>query len=170
MKVHTKIHFILSTLLIVLVLQSCFKKEEYPIEPVISFDSFTVVNDSATLTINFTDGDGDLGLKVSDTLPPYDINSEFHYNIYVNYFEKDDQIGWTEGLDLDGNPIILKYRMKPIITKGKAKGIKGKIEIGIGTLYYNQLSNQSDTIKYNIQLIDKALNKSNLIYSEVIIR
>jgi len=170
MKLRTKIHFIFSTLLMLLVLQSCFKKEVYPIEPVITYDSFSVVSDSATLTINFTDGDGDLGLTDSDTLPPYDINSEFHYNIYVNYFEKDDQIGWTEGLDLDGNPIILKYRMEPIITKGKAKGIKGKIEIGLGTLYYNQLSNQSDTIKYSIQLIDKALNKSSLIESEEIIR
>ena len=171
MKVRTKIRFIFSFLIITAVLQSCFKKEEYPIEPKITYDSFKVISDSATLTFNFTDGDGDLGLNDSDTLPPYDINSEFHYNIYIHYFEKDDQLGWVDGLDLDGNPVIFKYRMEPIITKGKSKGIKGKIEVGMGNgLYYNFLSDQSDTIKYSIQLIDRALNKSNIIESEEIIR
>ena len=171
MKARTKIHFIFSILIVSLVLQSCFKKEEYPIEPNIAYDSFKVFGDSATLTFNFTDGDGDLGLNDSDTLAPYDISSEFHYNIYVNYYEKDDQQGWVQGLDLDGNPVVFRYRMEPVITKGKSKGIKGKIEIGISNgLYYNPLSDQSDTLKYDIQLIDKALHKSNIIESEVIIR
>ena len=166
----TKIHFILSIGLLIGTLSSCFKKEEYPLEPLITYDSFSMLADSARLTFNFTDGNGDIGLNDSDTISPFDINSEFHYNLYINYFEKDDVLGWTEGLDLEGNPIIFKYRIEPIDTKGKTKGIKGKMDIDLGNLFFNPLSDQSDTIKYSIQLIDKSLNKSNIIESEEIVR
>jgi hypothetical protein len=142
---------------------SCFKKEEYPLEPNISFDSFNIQGDSANVVFNFTDGNGDIGLNDYDTIAPFNIESEFHYNLYINYFEKDDFIGWTEGLDLQGNPIIFKYRIQPIAIKGKTKGVKGKIDVNMGKLYYNVLSDQSDTIKYSIQLIDRELNKSNVV-------
>ena len=169
MKVRTKIHLFFSLTLILGFLSSCFKKEEYPIEPIITYDSFMVVDDSAQITFNFTDGNGDIGLNDYDTIAPYNIDSEFHYNLYIHYFEKNDQTGWTEGLDLDGNPIIFRYRIEPINTKGKTKGIKGKMDIDLGNLYYNPLSNQSDTVKYSIQLIDRALNKSNIIESDEIV-
>lgn len=169
MKPSAKIHFIFSIVAIALLLSSCFKKEEYPLEPVISFDSFSQNGDSANIVFNFTDGNGDIGLNDYDTLSPYNIDSEFHYNLYINYFEKDDQIGWTEGVDLQGNPIVYKYRIEPISIKGKTKGIKGKIDVNMGNLYYNVLSDQSDTIKYNIQVIDRALNKSNIIESNEIV-
>ncbi|HIP37424.1 MAG TPA: hypothetical protein EYG85_11280 [Crocinitomix sp.] len=166
---HTKVHYIFSYLFILITVSSCFKKEEYPIEPKITFDNFIIIGDSATLSFNFTDGDGDIGLAPSDTLAPYNPNSEFYYNIYLHYYEKDDSQGWIEGTDIQGDPLIFKYRIKPIEFKGKSKGIKGVIEIDMGTLYYNIFSNQSDTIKYSIQLIDRALNKSNLIYTNEII-
>jgi len=170
MKVRTKIHLFFSLTLILGLLSSCFKKEEYPLEPIIEYDSFQITGDSAKITFNFTDGNGDIGLNDSDTLAPYNIDSEFHYNLYIHYLEKDDQIGWTEGLDLDGNPIIFKYRIEPIDTKGKTKGIKGKMDVDMGDLFFNPLSDQADTIKYSIQLTDRALNKSNLIESEEIIK
>jgi len=151
-------------------MSSCFKKETYPNEPIITYDSFSISNNKARLAFNFTDGDGDIGLSDSDTLSPYDINSEFHYNLLINYFEKDDALGWVNGKNLDGTPTVFKYRIKPIITKGEAKGIKGKIDVDMGTVFFNPLSSQNDTIRYEFLLIDKALNKSNSIQSEVIIR
>jgi len=151
-------------------MSSCFKKEDYPVEPIISYDSFSISNNKGSLVFNFTDGNGDIGLSDSDTLSPYDVNSEFHYNLLINYYEKDDVLGWVEGKNLDDTPTIFKYRIKPIITVGKTKGIKGKIDVDMGTVFYNPLSSQNDTIKYTIQLIDKALNKSNSIESEIIIR
>jgi hypothetical protein len=166
----TKIHYIFSFTLLIAVMSSCFKKETYPIEPIITYDSFSVTGDEASLIFNFTDGDGDIGLLDSDTIAPYNIESEFHYNLLINYFEKDDALGWVQGKNLDDSPTVFQYRIKPIITKGKTKGIKGKIDVDMGTVFYNPLSNQNDTIKYEIQLIDKALNKSNSIESEVIIR
>ena len=126
--------------------------------------------DSLNLTFNFTDGDGDIGLNDHDTITPYDTSSFFQYNLYIHYFEKDDQNGWVNGMNLSGDTVIFTYRIEPIITKGKTKGIKGKMDVNLTHLYYNTLSNQSDTIKYSIQLIDRALNKSNIVESAEIVR
>ena len=60
----------------VLVSSQCKKADEYPIEPVITFKSLTTVKDAngydtdGILEIEFTDGDGDLGLNPYDTLAP----------------------------------------------------------------------------------------------------
>ena len=166
----TKIHYIFSFTLLIAVMSSCFKNETYPLEPIITYHSFSISGEEASLTFNFTDGDGDIGLSDSDTIAPYSVDSEFHYNLLINYFEKDDVLGWIQGQNLDGTPTIFEYRIKPIIIKGKTKGVKGKIEVDMGTVFFNPVSDQNDTIKYKIQLIDKALNKSNTIESEVIIR
>ena len=165
----TKIHFIFSIITLTLLLSSCFKKEEYPVEPIISYKDFVITGDSAMLSVNFTDGDGDLGLSPNDTLPPYNPGSEYYYNIYVVNYEKDDQLGWIPAVDLQGDTLVFEYRIKPIEFKGKSKGIKGVIDIDMGTLYYNIFSNQADTIKYSVQLIDRALNKSNIIETPEII-
>ena len=84
----TKIHYIFSFTLLITVMSSCFKKETYPIEPIISYDSFSVSEGKANLTFNFTDGDGDIGLADSDTISPFDIDSEFHYNFHQNFLLK----------------------------------------------------------------------------------
>lgn len=148
-------------------LYSCFKNEEYPDEPIISNPVFVFSGDSAKLTFNFTDGDGDIGLSPTDTLSPYNPNGYYYYNLYVDYYEKDDINGWQRGRDLEGDSIVFSYRLKPIIVKGKARGIKGTMDVTMIN-FYNPFSPNSDTIKYTIRLIDRALNESNMIETEEI--
>ncbi len=158
----TKISFIFSFLFVVLLLSSCFKSEEYPIEPIISDPIFAFSGDSAKLTFSFTDGDGDIGLAPEDTLAPFNPDSYFHYNLHLDYYEKDDVNGWERGRDIDGDSIVFQYRLKPIVVKGKARGIKGTMDVTIIN-FSNPFSTESDTIKYTIKLIDKALHESNVI-------
>jgi hypothetical protein len=164
-----KIHLIFSISLLSVIVSSCFKREEYPVEPSISYKDFIITGDSATISFNFTDGDGDIGLSPSDTFPPFQPGSKYYYNIYVVNYEKDDVQGWIPAVNLQNDTLIFAYRIKPIEFKGKSKGIKGVIEIDMGTLYYNIFSTQSDTIKYSVQLIDRALNESNIIETPPII-
>lgn len=163
----TKISFIFSYLLILVLVSSCFKSEEYPNEPIISDPLFAFSGDSAKLTFSFTDGDGDIGLAPGDTLAPYNPTSYHHYNLYLDYYEKDDINGWQRGRDLDGDSIVFQYRLKPIVVKGKARGIKGTMDVTIIN-FSNPFSDQSDTIKYTVKLIDKALNESNIIETQEI--
>ena len=61
---NTKVHYILFISILGLTFQSCFKKVDYPLEPQITFEDFIIYgnNDSSQISINFTDGDGNIGL------------------------------------------------------------------------------------------------------------
>lgn len=161
----TKINLIFTCLTIAVLLSACFKNEEYPIEPNISDPVFTVVADSANLRFNFTDGDGDIGLAPDEMDPPYDTSSYYHYNLYIEYFEKDDELGWVPGENLLGEPVVYEYRIKPIVVKGKAKALKGTIDIWMQD-FHSTFSSNADTVKYAVKLIDRALHESNVIETE----
>ncbi len=140
---------------ILIILSSCRKFEEYPIIPHIEFVSFAkIYNDTleaytkGILTISYTDGDGDIGLKQSDTIPPYD------YNFYISYFEK--QNGEFVELILDPP---LNARIPMLTPSGINKSIKGEIEDEIFLNY----TSQYDTIRLEVYILDRALHKSNVI-------
>lgn len=157
-------------LLIITLSYSCLKTEEYPIEPEIAFNSFTVYGDSAKLTIDFTDGDGDIGLSESDTISPYNPGQKYHHNLFLEYYEKDDALGWVAGKDLAGNNIVFKYRVPNLTPTGKNKALKGKIEVTIEPTYFNPFSTNADTLKYKITLVDRALHESAVVETDVIYR
>lgn len=165
---HTKINLIFTLSFMLLLLGSCFKSEEFPVIPIISEPEFVFSNDSARLSFSFTDGDGDIGLSPEEIQAPYNAESYYYYNLYLDYYEKDDVEGWQRGRDLAGDSIVFQYRLKPIIVKGKARGIKGTMDVAIVN-FFNPFSDQSDTIKYSIKLIDRALNESNVIETQPII-
>lgn len=164
----TKVTFILPFVFVMVILSSCFKSQDFPIEPIISEPSFLIMGDSAVLSFNFTDGDGDIGLDDSEKNPPYDTSSYYYYNLYLDYYEKDDVNGWQRGIDLAGDSISFSYRLEPIIVKGKSRGIKGSMDVTINA-FQNPFSSQSDTIKFTVKLIDKALHESNVIETAEII-
>lgn len=153
-----------------MVLSSCLKPEEYPLEPIITYERFTASNDSATLVVSFTDGDGDIGLNEGDTTGDFAPNKVFHYNLFVEYYEKDDALGWVKGQTLTGEDIEFLYRIPNLTPNGKNKALKGEIEVTIEPTYYNPFSTQSDTIMYKISLADRSLKTSNVVESEIITR
>lgn len=165
---NAKISFIV--LIIAMVFYSCLKPKEYPFEPIITFESFTAMNDSGTLVISFTDGDGDIGLRESDTTGDFGPNNYFHHNLFVEYYEKDDALGWVRGKTLAGENIDFLYRVPYLTPNGNNKALKGEIEVTLEPSYYNPFSSQSDTIKFKIHLADRDKNLSNVIESEIITR
>jgi hypothetical protein len=169
MKLKTKISLFLLLGLILFGLQGCFKSENYPLEPIISNPQVTLLGDSARVSFDFTDGDADLGLPEGDTIGIFAPDSFYYNNIYLSYYEKDDVLGWVPGEDLEGDPVKFKYRIKPIEVSDNTEGIKGRIDVMVEPTYKNNLSPNSDTIKFEILLIDKALNHSNLLETEEVI-
>lgn len=135
----------------ILLFSSCFLPEELPPEPEIKFERYTLVKDTLEpklgsishfikLTISFTDGDGDIGLAEGDTLPqPY-----YDNNLFIN------NIG---------------YRIPDITPTGQNKTLTGEIDVEIwiipASLY--------DTIVYEIYLVDRALNQSNIVMAPAIV-
>ena len=164
MKFYTIILF-LSVLLF-----SCLKPESFPNEPIIAFNNFTATGDSGTLVISFTDGDGNIGLAEGDTTGDFSPASKYHHNLFVEYWEKIDGIGWQQGKDINGDDINFLYRVPVLTPTGKNKALKGNISVVIEPTYYNPISSDSDTIKYIITLADRSFNESNTVESNIITR
>lgn len=149
---------------------SCLKPEVYPVEPVIEFSKFERYGDTAALFINFTDGDGDIGLEDYQDDPPYDTSSIYYYNLFVRYYEKVNGV-FQPGLSVPaGEPIEFNYRIQNITPEGQNKALRGEIRVSLSPSFYNPFSTDSDTIMYKIQLCDRALHMSNVVESGVIIR
>lgn len=170
-----KILFGLASLQIIF-LYSCLKPISYPVEPVLESVTYATIGDSLLISVSFTDGDGDIGLNPSDTLEPFDQESFFHYNLYLEYYELMNG-NWVQGrLDPSGNnfptadSIVFQYRIKNLTPIGQNKTLKGVINVTIESPFYNPNSNHNDSIKYRVRLIDRALNISNYVETDTIVR
>ncbi len=155
-------------LLFVLMLgtSSCIKHEVYPVVPHIEYSDFVKIADGSGidnkgyLIVSFTDGDGDIGLKTDDTLPPYNANGDYYYNFLINYFELQNDS--FVKVDL---PATFNARIPYVEDELAERGIKGEIQI---ELFFNNYNSTSDSIKFTAQIIDRALHKSNIITTPAI--
>ncbi len=134
---------------------ACVKSNTYPDTPSLKVLSATLKDSSMVhAVLEFTDGDGDIGLAAGDTFPPYDTVSKYHNNLIVDYFEMQNGT-WVKNTQF-------KYRIQPITPAGKNKTLEGEMEID---LFFNTFS-PFDTVKYSFQLYDRALHESNVAESE----
>jgi hypothetical protein len=150
------IKFLLLIVIAGTIISSCMKQPNYPDYPVIKLKAFIPEGDSAKLVFEFTDGDGDIGLFENDTIPPYDAN------LFLKYYEQ------REGQFVEIEPIIpFNYRIPDISKKGRIKTLEGEIMVRIN--YYYDFASPYDTIKYAAYIMDRALNKSNIIETDPIV-
>jgi hypothetical protein len=138
-----------------LLLGSCLKKEEFPPEPVITFKSLQQFGDSASLMITFTDGDGDIGLDDTDTGSPFGPGSTYYHNLFVG-FERLDNGEWQE-VQL---ALPLNYRIPRITPSGQNKALSGELSVALKP--WPIIPNSAgDTVRFDVRLVDRALNVSN---------
>lgn len=141
-----------------LLFAACRKEQKFSEIPYIEFVSLTKADPSTgmdvLLTFNFQDGDGDIGLDDYDIEPPYDTSSIFHYNCFIDYYEK--QNGEFVKVDL---PATMNVRI-PRLSYKEVESIEGTLYI---SLYANNPFSPYDTIKYTVTIVDRALNYSNTI-------
>tara|TARA_Y100000385_G_scaffold286236_1_gene347854 strand:+ start:725 stop:1249 length:525 start_codon:yes stop_codon:yes gene_type:complete len=157
-------------------LLTCLKPVTYPNEPLIEYEGFQASSDSGTLTFTFTDGDGDVGLDQNMLNAPFDPASFYHHNVYISYYEVTDGELVRGTSDPDGNnsvnydTVFFPYRIENLTPTGQNKALKGSISIVLEPFYFNPNSASSDSIRYEILLIDRSLNHSNLLRTPIIIR
>ncbi|MDG2454594.1 MAG: hypothetical protein P8N47_02180 [Bacteroidia bacterium] len=119
------------------------------------------------LTISFRDGDGDIGLTDADTTAPFNAGSPYAHNLPITFLvegtngEFKELINATTGR-LYGN----NHSRVPVITPtGKHKSITGEMVVKVTA---NPAAQNPTRVYLEIQLIDRALNTSNKIRTEVI--
>lgn len=141
------------------ILVSCVRKPDFPIEPQLTFvgmnDNVMVQNsfntDSLIVTFSFTDGDGDIG---SDTS-----------NIFV--------------VDTRDQFKAASFFVDDLPEEGASRGIEGEISLTIYTTCcifpdgtppcQASLQYPTDTLQYEIYMVDRAGNESNRIRTNPII-
>ena len=169
---------LIGLVLVALAAVSCQKPVEYPVEPKIAYEGFTyLMNPDSTfsgegiISFSYTDGDGDLGLDDTDTLPPFGFNDAHYYNMLVDYlkcvngvFVKTPLLSWnvqTQSYDT----VSFNARFKRLRDSENPKAISGTMDYKLTV--QNPFS-PNDTVKFEIRIFDRALHESNVIQTEAI--
>ena len=150
-------------ILFVILIASCVSAPDYPVEPVIEFMGMsknTMVQstnntDSVFVFISFTDGDGDLGYGVSDTM--------------TNVFVIDSRSGFIQD----------RFKTPEIPPEGANNGISGTLRLLLYTtccIFPGGIPAcatppqfPTNTFHYQIFIKDRAGNESNIINTSDII-
>ncbi len=162
---YMRLKILIAALLLFPLTQGCLDPDEYPPEPRIEFEDFQEVNQNkALLTISFRDGDGNVGLAKGDTTGDFAPGNRYYNNLFLEYYEKRN--GQWVKRDLDPP---FHYRVPPLDDENDdEESLEGDIQVTLEPYYYDPTS-PYDTIKYSIQLADKALNESNVVETDPIV-
>lgn len=172
---------------VALISSSCRKPKNYPETPIITYKDFIVTKNSqgldvsGVLSVSFTDGDGDIGLRPGDTLAPYDTCSIYQFNYFIKIFEKKNGVFRQFVFKKNFNPCVYQdlynvcnpdfstlldstynATLKDITPENKNKALSGDLELDIPFLIPCVTN---DTIKFQIKLVDRALHESNVVES-----
>jgi len=162
----SKIHHLI-VLSACLALFSCRKPDNFDAVPFIEYRDFEQLKSAAgpdsigILHLYFRDGDGDFGLAPADTFAPFNQGSEFYYNFFITYYEKQNGT-WVKiipAAPLPGADTVSNNSRIPLLTpEGRIKTLEGDIYM---ELFTNNPFSPWDTIKYEVSVADRALNRSN---------
>ena len=161
------------TLLVCLSVFGCSPEDvTFDTTPRIEFESVEVLKNiqgkdsSIELSIYFEDGDGDVGLGPTDTMPPFNFGSPNFHNLPITYLVKDTN-GYSELINpINSMPYGNGHERLPVLTPtGKNKAINGTVKVSLPA---NPVLSNPEEIKFEIQLVDRALNRSNVLESPAI--
>ncbi|MEM9981161.1 MAG: hypothetical protein AAF734_01615 [Bacteroidota bacterium] len=175
-----------SLLLFVLLLaiQGCFTKPDFPFETTISFESISsigvpdgnggTIQDSIWVSINYRDGNGDLGLNPTDVQPPFQEFEVIDDDTVPNFFSRNIYLrverrvgGAYVPFVFDNDSTSLSGRFPRVLEEDDANPVEGIItykDIIPGGVFP-----PNDTVRFRVIIIDRALNISNEITTDSII-
>lgn len=144
---------------------SCVKPPNYPMTPVITYQSLQVNSDgSAVLKVNFTDGLGDIGYPSDQTGSPPDFFIEIQYQNASGGYTTYTQPGTVYNPGTT-DTTISQYHIPDITPAGKYKELSGQISIALGSEWYLQ-NNINERLV--VWLTDRAGNSSNRIITPAV--
>ncbi|PID91097.1 MAG: hypothetical protein CSA96_10180 [Bacteroidetes bacterium] len=159
---------VIPSLILLLLFGACNEIEpEYPDEPLIDYQSFVLYisvdelgNKSlfGKLSFEFTDGDGNLGLKaLDDDSTTTNLPDTLKYNFFLQVHHYDNG-AFIKVPEEEGG--ILKYRI-PYLDKHP---LKGTLDLEI---YYPVVT--YDSLFYSFYIYDRDFNRSNTDSTELVI-
>lgn len=168
-----------------LLFAGCESAPNYSVEPVIEFKSIRAQRVTPTngetaynliyVTVNYKDGDGDLGLSEEDRKnPPFNNTmpasyNEYYYNYYVTLYWFDGQRfqPYNSAISYNGAfPRLLTEADKPQPIRGELTYRPGGES---GFTITEREFRPGTRLKFDIQVVDRALHKSNIITTDELV-
>jgi len=169
---------------------ACYRDPGFPTTPTITYKSIALIKSTTTqaieIKLNFTDGDGDIGLAAGDTLSPFNSNKMYDsllaeivetnpnvFNYKVTFLFKNLDSTFKS---CDDSPDIcseetgkrlalLQGRFEDLNPERKARPISGELTYNIPSAGLLSILG-GKTIKLKIFIQDRSLNKSNTIETD----
>jgi hypothetical protein len=120
-------------------------------------------------TLNFTDGDGDLGLSETETDSPFNFGSVYYNNIHADYYERVNGNFKKVVTSIVGDTIQLVGRLPVLTPETKAKAIKGTIVARLVLGPWEPGADRGNVTKLKIWMNDRALHHSNVVETQEIV-
>ena len=158
---------ILFIIVLISTLYACSKLETYSELPSVEFkqvylaDTVDGLGNDVKLqnvTLEVIDGDGNLGLNDEDTLEHFHHDSLYYNNLFIAIFEKHGK----DYVELKKLSEGLRYRIPYKAPIGQNKYLKAevRVKLEIPLAYFDY-----DTVRYEIFVYDRDLNKSQIAES-----
>jgi len=148
-------HVVLMSGMTAISLFACLPDPEFSEVPTLGFESLVTQPDGrATLTLRFTDGDGNVGLSQGDTLPPFCQSCEHHHNLVGEYQEWNDSAWQTP-------PLLVPYAYRVPVAEptGSSPALDGTIALELTSWYLT--GTDADSVRFVWTLWDRDLNASD---------
>lgn len=113
--------------------------------------------DSVVITVNFEDGDGDLGVPSSQR------DTSLSWGNYrLKTFVMDDKGNFKERVFNED-----RQKWFPVLKEGgKPSPIKGKLDLSV--LYTRARFTKPTVVKYEVQIRDRAMRESNVVETDTV--
>ncbi len=145
-------------------LTGCLKKQDFPNRPDLTYvgiiPAVQPADSLGVIRLEFTDGDGDLGLDDSDSDSPFAEGDPYYFNLFARYFDKRDG-AWVEFVPPEP---LFNARFKRLSSAG-SDAIEGLIDYGFAA----RPGAPFDTIRYEIYIVDRSLQHSDTIVTPEIV-
>jgi len=134
--------------------------DEYLVPTENNYDSTLVFN------VSYSDNDGDIGLHEWDTMGDFAYKKPAFYNFFCWIYVKTNGT-WSKPLNPFGvNDTLQFHERLPYLTpSSKYKQVQGDILMTIPARPYGL---KLDTVKFEFLMMDRALNRSNSLFSKEI--
>lgn len=175
MKIHTFCRLVLTSIIIGLSATGCYEDPDFSTTPAISFNSitkFTVADtfsganakrDSVVITLDFKDGDGDLGEPVDGRTDPKYVDWG---NYELKTFRKLPNGTFEEVVLAANSKLFFPELLKGSKVNNRRSPIEGLLDYAIYFPYSNRAT--INVVKFKIKIRDRALNVSNVVESDTI--
>lgn len=155
---------------------ACEDAPDYPDEPSIEFKGIRAQRETPTdgntafnrifVTIGYKDGDGDLGLSDSDIKAPPFNAAPYNFNYYITMYVFDGT-SFKKHLTFDS------FFQRMLTEDQKPQPIRGDLSFEVNksngfTVTYPEYR-PGNRVKFEIQIIDRALHKSNIITTDELV-